>query len=159
MWRGNSTCLLYFLFKKGENIMDNDSVEKNTAKIHIGVIGGEPKNHETIREFLDKAIDKIQETSNNERIAMNTTTHDWLIKNYTEEIDESMIYITDALPDFKCVLVKEEPLSSQFDGDTLCEVLCNPKSHYLGYEESTSRHGRYTKKKYRYKKKQKRRRK
>ena len=139
--------------------MDNDPVEKSSSKIHIGVIGGEPRNHETIREFLDKALDKIKETSNNEKIAMNTTTHDWLIKNYTEEIDEGMIYITDALPDFKCAIVKEEPSSSQFDGDTLCEVLCDQRSHYLEYVESTSKHGRYTKKKYRYKKKQKRRRK
>lgn len=139
--------------------MDNDSVEKSTSKIHIGVIGGEPRNHETIREFLDKALDKIKETSNNEKIAMNTTTYDWFINNYNEKIDKGMIYITDALPDFKCVIVKEEPLSSQFDGDTLCEVLCNSKSHHLRYEETTSSHSRYTKKKYRYKKKQKRRRK
>ena len=54
--------------------MDNDPVEKSSSKIHIGVIGGEPRNHETIREFLDKALDKIKETSNNEKIAMNTTT-------------------------------------------------------------------------------------
>ena len=139
--------------------MDNVSVEKSSSKIHIGVIGGEPRNHETIREFLDKALDKIKETSNNEKIAMNTTTYDWFINNYNEKIDKGMIYITDTLPDFKCVIVKEELLSSQFDGDTLCEVLCNSKSHHLRYEETTSSHSRYTKKKYRYKKKQKRRRK
>lgn len=139
--------------------MDNDPVEKSSSKIHIGVIGGEPRNHETIREFLDKALDKIKETSNNEKIAMNTTTYDWFINNYNEKIDKGMIYITDTLPDFKCVIVKEEPPSSQFDGDTLCEVLCNSKSHHLRYEETTSSHSRYTKKKYRYKKKQKRRRK
>ena len=139
--------------------MDNDPVEKSSSKIHIGVIGGEPRNHETISEFLDKALDKIKETSNNEKIAMNTTTYDWFINNYNEKIDKGMIYITDTLPDFKCVIVKEEPSSSQFDGDTLCEVLCDQRSHYLEYVESTSKHGRYTKKKYRYKKKQKRRRK
>ena len=116
-------------------------------------------NKMATEEYVDKALDKIKETSNNEKIAMNTTTYDWLINNYNEKIDKGMIYITDTLPDFKCVIVKEEPLSSQFDGDTLCEVLCNSKSHHLRYEETTSSHSRYTKKKYRYKKKQKRRRK
>lgn len=139
--------------------MDNDPVEKSTAKMHIGVIGGEPRNHETIREFFDKALDKIKETSNNEKIAMNTTTYDWFINNYNEKIDRGMIYITDILPDFKCVIVKEESLLDHFDGDTLCDVLCTSKSHHLRYEETTCSHSRFTKKKYRYKKKQKRRRK
>lgn len=115
------------------------------------------KAPETFLDAYAECLDKIK-TIPCCKIGMNARTFEILSQSHYGYIDTDMLYITDAIPDFKCALLDASNLWAFPTIETPAKNELNARFG-LSREEMTKYRRRYTKKKYKYKKKSKRRRK